>query len=1254
MVQPSKVVGALAGDSERFVPLKLLGSGGFGVVYEAYDRQHDCAVALKVLNRIEPDVLLRFKNEFRSLAEIEHPNLAQLFELVAQQGQWFFSMELIDGVEFIEYVRWGVPQLTRGSDQRPPDFSRLRTATIQLVEGLLALHRAGKLHRDVKPQNVLVTPEGRVVLLDFGLIAQLSAEGEYWSSTVHGTPPYISPEQLCGKPVSTASDWYSVGAMLYEGVTGRSPFGGPVHDLLATKLSEEPTPPHLQYPFVPGELSLLCAQLMRRDPGERPTGQDIIRVLEQLQPEPVRLTPDRLTPVSTPPPKSPPLVGRTDHLEFLWDAVFETKQGQAVTVHVKGPSGIGKSALVNRFIDEVRREEQAVILSGRCYARESVPYKALDSLVDGLSQHLKQLAPYDALTLLPRNVDTLTRLFPVFRHLEKVIPAANRHRQISDQQELRRIAFAALRELLARIGDRGPLVLLIDDLQWGDLDSAVFLSELLLPPDPPALLLMLAYRSEEVELSPCLKFLRTFSAAQGRELDIRELPLAPLSETDARTLAASILDSGASAGEDAAQAVASEAKGHPYFVQELARHMSETPERPARLNWTASGVLSLDQVIWSRVSEFPDPARDLLEVVAVAASPLRPSQMVLAARCSDQGYAVLHRLVSAHLVRVTSGGPDAPIETYHDRIRDTVVAHMSRERLRSCHRRLAETFEASAMPVDAESLAAHFHSAENHPKAAHYYTSAAQQAVESLAFDHAARLYQFAVDLSGPHSQHGHTLSIQLGHALANAGRGTEAARVYLAAAKCCTDSAQALELERKAAQELLCSGHIDDGVAVLGDVLATVGMNVAPTPRRALWSMLVQRVKIRLRGLNFREQSEAQVSPQTLLRMDTCYSAAIGLSLVDNIRATDFLTRFISLALNTGELSRIALGLASEAAMSALPGGPARERSSRLLSNAEKWAMRAERPDLLGTIWVAKTMTAWLQGRWRECCETGQRAEELLRESLGGESWDLNTARVFYFAGLTMLGELNTHAERLPGLVRDADSRGNLYALVTVPLLGYAYVSWLAGDDPAAVRQRVIRTGRSWTQHGFHIQHFWELYALVDIHVYCGEFDHAWQMLEEKWRPITRSLLTRIQTLRIFANHLRARCALGMLNRGEAQPRQGRRFRRIARRCADRINREKVAWARPMSQVLLAAVALNRGDREGVSTLLDRALEGFVDGEMMLYATATRRVIGELIEGPRGAELIEVADQWMAGQGIANPRRMTAMLLPGLHEQVR
>ena len=215
----------------RFEILRSVGQGGMGVVYEAMDHERGRRIALKTLLSPEPDQLLRFKNEFRALQDIQHPNLVVLGELREIEGRLFFTMEFVDGVRFLRWVR---PSSDEAAGEL--DEERLRDALRQLAAGLVALHDAGKVHCDIKPANVLVTTSerltGRVVILDFGVVADANRKPD--ARTIAGTPNYMAPEQSFGLAVGRYSQNLSVMKALTLG------FGGKVRDSFLRALALEP------------------------------------------------------------------------------------------------------------------------------------------------------------------------------------------------------------------------------------------------------------------------------------------------------------------------------------------------------------------------------------------------------------------------------------------------------------------------------------------------------------------------------------------------------------------------------------------------------------------------------------------------------------------------------------------------------------------------------------------------------------------------------------------------------------------------------------------------------------------------------------------------------------------------------------------------------------------------------------------------------------------------------------------------------
>ena len=569
------------------------------------------------------------------------------------------------------------------------------------------------------------------------------------------------------------------------------------------------------------------------------------------------------------------------------------------------------------FLDQRLESGDAVILAGRCYERESVPYKALDSLIDALGRHLGRLPGAEAAALLPRDVGSLARVFPSLRRVKAVVQSPRRGFASPDPQELRRRAFSALRELLARLGDRGPLILAIDDLQWGDVDSAALLVELLRPPDAPVLLFLGTYRSEDRATSPFLSALfeaQGLARDQGQErsgglgLDCRELAVELLEHDEASALARTLLGeldrSESSGGRELVDSIARESRGNPFFVAELVRHVqADTREqlesaggRSANLKAGAeSSKLVLDEVLWSRIGRLPEEARRVLELIAISGRPLRLAELSQCAEPAQDERLALALLRAGRLIRSTGRAETDEVETYHDRVRETVVARLLPDVARAHHHRLALVLEASRQ-ADPEVLGLHFLGAGLPERAAELFVIAADQAAEMLAFERAATLYRRALEHQPPSSRQDGALRARLGDALASAGRGADAASAYLEAVAH-SSVADALELRRRAAMQFLISGHIDEGLATLQSVLATVDMKLPRTPLRSLASLLWRRARLRLRRLNFRERDPSEITAADLTRIDICWSAAVGLSVVDTIRGADFQARGLLLS---------------------------------------------------------------------------------------------------------------------------------------------------------------------------------------------------------------------------------------------------------------------------------------------------------------------------------------------------------------------
>ncbi len=1250
-------------ENERFVLVREIGAGGMGVVFEAIDLQQDMRVALKTMRRLLPAALYRFKKEFRSLANIVHPDLVRLHELFSDGREWYFTMDLVEGVDFLKWVR--APERNKESEShldsmgdvpQLPDFDRLRCAFVQLVNGVQVLHRNGKLHRDIKPSNILVRNDGRVLLMDFGLVKDV-ADGEVQDTSanksvsknysvnslatdgnVAGSVRYMAPEQAAGSALTEACDWYALGVVLFEAITGRVPFRGSDSVVLREKQAIDAPKPSDFVEAVPEDLENLCSILLSRDPATRLQAVNLIDGLRESTPVVEEQTvSDELR---------LPFIGREQSLEKLRRLFLSVEVGRTVMLHLHGRSGAGKSALANRFLVDFERthQDRLVILAGRCYEQESVPFKALDSLVDAISRHLLSQPSEVVAELLPPDVAALGRVFPVLARVDAVRTA--KLPSVSDPFKLRRLAFDSLAELLRRLGERFHLVIYIDDLQWGDADSAVFLRELIESRLQPRMLFIASYRSEYRDRSPCLQALPTTHASSesgGSSVIVEELEVGPLLVGEAQQLARALLHTNT---DDDAERIAIESGGNPYFVYELTSianfHVSHQG-RAAELT-----QIDLDQALWSRVQGLPQDSRQLLETLAVSGRPLQLRNLFEAAGMNSSGQPGIALLRAGHLVRRTGPGLDDEIESFHDRIRESIVAHLDHSDLQRHHLGLARSLERSSR-VDPETIASHYRGAGELDLAGQLYEQAAELAAKALAFDHAAKLYRETIALRSLDAEQERQLRIKLADSLGNAGRGAESAADYLRA----TDGLvgdEAFRLRQRAGYQYCVSGHIDKGRECFREVLKHLGLKLPGSRKAALFSLIRRRILLMARGTRFRKKLEADVPREQLEQIDLSWAVAGSFTVIDPIPAADFQTHNLLLALKAGEPFRVARALAWEASHSAMLGQRFRSKVSRLLDEANRLAEDLNEPMVLGTVHLARCVAAFFLGDFQTCRTYGDRAAQLFREDCVGATWELDQCQAFSFWACYFLGDLADLAERQESLLGLARERGAQLAESQLSTFGGPFV-WLAQDNPQKAKAALETSMAHWQNVEYQVYHYTALTAKTQIALYEGQGEYALKMMNDEWPLVTGALLLHVELVKVYMCFLRARCALAASAQvSQLSSIQSQRLLNIAGRDAKTLARMRPIWGRAAAHQINAALAYQSGDVDRAILELEQAIAGFTKQEFGMHAWCCRYQLGRLRNSTESARELAAVDEWMAEQGILNPEAMVRVNCPGFH----
>ncbi len=1198
------------------------------MVYEAEDSERDELVALKTLRHVDSESLYRLKQEFRALADLQHPNLVTLYDLIVEEGIWLFTMELVRGADFTAYCG----RDTAAPGQAPLDETRLRPALRQLVEGVHALHEAGKLHRDLKPSNVMVTATGRVVILDFGFAVELDDErrGRASSAAIVGTADYMAPEQA--RSVSTlgpAADWYSVGALLYHTLTGAPPFEGAPLDVLLRKQEQLAPPPSARVSGVPADLDELCVQLLAIDPAERPSGEEVLTRLA------------RASRPSLPRPRTfegsarGAFVGRDLELERLTRAVTRSRQHAAAAV-IEGDTGIGKSALIDELLARLRLGDgAAVTLRGRCYGRESVPYKAIDQVIDQLSQMWRSLPPREAAALIPRDTGNLTRLFPV---LDRVPAVAKVPRTAApkDPQERRTRGFAALRELLERTAERHPVVIVLDDAQWLDADTITLLADVLRPPEPPRILLLVARRGSDAPPSrAALAFARVLEQLPG---GVEHLELPGMSVEAVRALATEAL--GEVDPATIARVVA-ESAGSPLFALELARYLNSTERGHV--------ALSLDEVLRARVSALGSAAHRVLELACVAGEPTSRRAIADAAQLDFRELSRhVERLASARLLRTTGSRRDDTIEPNHDRIRDAVLNALAPEVMREHHRALAVALQ-SWSDGGAQRLARHWHGAGDRSRAAQHAMQAADEAATQLDFDRAADLFRFTLSLDEQPAATDRALRIALAEALGNAGRSEEAALSFLDAARAEEEPSARLELQRRAADLFLKGGYLTPGLAAVQAVIDDVGMKLPRTTRGTVASLAWAHARLSLRPLRWRPRAASELAPAELRRVDVCWSLASGLAMVDSWAGALFSTRGMLLALAAGEPTRISRALAAAAMASSALGW--RRQSQRFRQAAHRIA-DADGSELVRFYATSADFTTAFLERcdWREALAGAKESARLWRAAGHGQGWELDIANQFACWSLLFLGELRELNRRVPAHVREAQRVGNRF--LEVSLRCYFAQLDILDDRPGDARRDVAAALASWLPDGreFLNQHYWALVCRSMAALYLGDVEQRADELEVGWARMRSSGLARVAFFRTEAEWTQGRLCLALANaagaRGDGEAKAA--YLHKAGAHLRTLSRQRLPMAAALAPLLRAGCEQLAERPEHAIAALRVALQQCNSLAVAPLVAAIELRLGVLLGGQEGTELDQRAHRWMSAAGARCPERFGAMLVAG------
>ncbi len=1200
---------------QRFDIVRPLGSGGFGAVYEASDRESGERVALKELTRLAPSDLLRFKQEFRALSDVHHPNLVSIKELIEQQGRWYIVMELVDGQDLLDFVRVG-------PDPRGFDEQRLRTAFLGMAQGIEALHSHGILHRDLKPSNVRVTAEGRTVLLDFGIATTVDSAGQSTHVGAVGTVPYMAPEQIKGGSLGRAVDWYAFGTCLYEALAGRLPFeGANVIAVAHEKTRCEPPDLRTFASGLPDDLASLAMALLRTSPELRPTGAQVLEALQGagsqawtpsawISPS---LTPERL------------FAGREAELEHLERALMRTEEGALRIVLVEGESGVGKSELVAEFIRQQQaRDPRTLALRSRCYENEQVSYKAFDGCIDELAQILKRMGER-ANALMPVDASLLAQLFPVLGDVPAIVQAP-RGNAAADPIARRLQAFAALSALLARLAEERPLILVIDDLQWADIESFRLLRALVEDAQKPPVLVLATIRPRN-ELEPnILAHIEAVRALQCADV----IPIIGLPRPQAERLASLLL--GPSTDAKLASAIALESRGHPLFLSELIPF-----SRSHDLG--ASGALTLEAALRARIDRLPPQARSLLELVATASRPHRAALFAdaLGVPKLDEAVSVL---LGAKLLRARR---DQELGCFHDRVRQVMVALIAKQRMPLLHRQLAEALERD-LDADPTEQATHWDLAEEPQRALNAYERAAEEASRALAFAQAARLCERALELLGSRRDERYTrLMTTRANAIACAGRSAEAAELYQRAAELAVGDEQRLRLRTKVAQQLMLSGDVHSGLATCRQLLAELRVSLPASDLGAFLRAAWDRLWLRLTGYDVPSTSRVADEPRARVVLDLLNDLMKALAILRTSAYLALSGQHARRALALAEPTHAAVAYANEGWLHNAQGK--HEAGKRFFARSRELCARTNHP-------AAKALLAQQEGSarvanwdWSGGSILLEQAESLYQAHVAHDPWSLTVTRYLLGTAWYRLGEHARLSQKMDLWIGEARERRDQVAVVLLSGMGNGSTRYAMRNAPQEALRELDDAIAALPSEPFSFAHLGHMVgAQQALALMGGRAARDWFELHQK--RLSKSFLLKTRFGKEALMLLRSIAALRAYDVASASER--RAISAEVRKNASLLRRQSSVFTEAFAAQLLAQVAALEGTVERALQHARAARQGFEKINYMGVHAAS--YLEGLLEGsPAGSRKCAAALSFFHGQGWKDPESALTLVLPAL-----
>jgi tetratricopeptide (TPR) repeat protein len=737
----------------RYVVKKFLGEGGKKKVYLAHDTKldRDIAFALIKTEGLDAAGRTRITHEAMSMGRLGgHPHIVTVLDIGDEGDQPYLVAELMGGGDVEGLIE-------QAESHRLPLDRTLRIAD-EVCRALEHAHANNIVHRDLKPGNVWLTNDGTVKLGDFGLAIALDRSRMTLAGTMVGTVAYMPPEQAMGGNPDSRADLYSLGAMLYEMMTGRPPFiGDDTVSVIGQHLNTPPIAPTWHNPQCSAAMESLILQLLAKSPNDRPASATAVR-------ERLRLIAEAPVEIRTDAPAVAQggvgrlawgrFVGRTDELGTLKTALDAALGGQGSLVMLVGEPGIGKTRLAEEVLVYAQLRG-AQTLWGRCYEAESAfPYMPF---VEALRQYVAT-RPDEALRAeLGNGVSDVAKLVSEVRQR---VPASALATEIPPEQERQRL-YESVVNFLINAAAANPIVLVLDDLHWADAPTLNLLKNLARSIKGNRLLVIGTYRDMDLDrrhpLAEVLADLR-------RERLFERILLRGMSPLEVGALlemaAQQDLDQ---EGTALAAALHRATEGNPFFIEETVRHLVETGRIFRREGRWVSDTTNINEmgipegvreVIGRRLSRLSSACNGALASAAVLGREFEFAVLgAMTGLDEDALLTVIEEAIEAQAIVEVKGKAVAAYIFSHALVRQTLYEELSLPRKQRLHARAADAIEkvhVRNLPTHVASLATHYRlagAAGNPEKAISYSLRAGDAAQVAFAHEDAANHLEGALEV---------------------------------------------------------------------------------------------------------------------------------------------------------------------------------------------------------------------------------------------------------------------------------------------------------------------------------------------------------------------------------------------------------------------------------------------------------------------------------------------------------------------------